>query len=156
MNPTKEQPFARNRDKLPAPKPEPEPPVTRPWYSPSSLWHRKSTIIAGLSTVAIAWHLGLRFGFQSIESVYRIPLLATLVLGGLPLLYDLLRKLLKREFGSDLLGGISIITSILLGEYVAGSSPGDSRSMTLSFKVARPVRRLPDELRIEQMRCWSC
>src|SRR4029077_15661434 len=37
------------------------------------------------------------------------------------LLYDLLRKLLKREFGSDLLGGISIITSILLGEYLAGS-----------------------------------
>ena len=30
-------------------------------------------------------------------------------------------KLLKREFGSDLLGGISIITSVLLGEYLAGS-----------------------------------
>jgi heavy metal translocating P-type ATPase len=48
-------------------------------------------------------------------------LLATLVLGGLPLLYDLIRKLLKREFGADLLGGISIVTSILLGEYLAGS-----------------------------------
>jgi heavy metal translocating P-type ATPase len=43
------------------------------------------------------------------------------VLGGLPLLYELLRKLLKREFGSDLLGGISIVTSVLLGEYLAGS-----------------------------------
>jgi heavy metal translocating P-type ATPase len=52
---------------------------------------------------------------------HRIPLLITLVLGGLPLLYDLLRKLLKREFGSDLLGGISIITSVLLGEYLAGA-----------------------------------
>jgi heavy metal translocating P-type ATPase len=50
-----------------------------------------------------------------------MPLLATLVLGGLPLLYELLRKLLKREFGSDLLGGISIVTSVLLGEYLAGS-----------------------------------
>ncbi len=48
-------------------------------------------------------------------------MLATLVLGGLPLLYDLIRKLLKREFGADLLGGISIVTSILLGEYLAGS-----------------------------------
>jgi cation transport ATPase len=48
-------------------------------------------------------------------------LLATLALGGLPLLYDLLRKFLKREFGSDLLGGISIVTSIPLGEYLAGS-----------------------------------
>jgi len=50
-----------------------------------------------------------------------VPLLCTLVLGGLPFLYDLLQKLLKREFGSDLLGGISIITSVLLGEYLAGS-----------------------------------
>ena len=48
-------------------------------------------------------------------------LLATLAIGGLPLLYDLLRKLLNREFGSDLLGGISIVTSLLLGEYLAGS-----------------------------------
>jgi P-type E1-E2 ATPase len=37
------------------------------------------------------------------------------------MLYDLLRKLLKREFGSDLLGGISIITSVLLDQYLAGS-----------------------------------
>jgi hypothetical protein len=35
--------------------------------------------------------------------MYQIPLLAALALGGVPLLYDLLRKLLKREFGSDLL-----------------------------------------------------
>jgi heavy metal translocating P-type ATPase len=48
-------------------------------------------------------------------------LLATLILGGLPMLYDLLRKLLKLEFGLDLLGGISIITSVLLGQYLAGS-----------------------------------
>jgi heavy metal translocating P-type ATPase len=34
---------------------------------------------------------------------------------------DLLVKLWKREFGSDLLGGISIVTSVLLGEYLAGS-----------------------------------
>jgi hypothetical protein len=60
----------------------------------------------------------LRFGFHANPGAYQIPLLATLALGGLPLLYKLLRKLLKREF---LLGGISIITSILLGEYLAGS-----------------------------------
>ncbi len=66
-------------------------------------------------------HLVLRFGFQTTPETYQVPLLATLILGGLPLLYDLLRKLLKREFGSDLLGGISIITSVLLGEYLAGS-----------------------------------
>jgi heavy metal translocating P-type ATPase len=85
------------------------------------LWHRKSTVIAALSLVAILTHLGLRFGVRASPGTYQIPLLATLALGGLPLLYDLLRKLLKAEFGSDLLGGISIITSILLREYLAGS-----------------------------------
>ena len=97
-----------------------QPPV-RPWNSLSSLWHRKTTVIAACSIVAILLHLAFRFGLHSTPGTYRIPLLAILVLGGLPLLYDLLGKLLKREFGSDLLGGISIITSILLGEYLAGS-----------------------------------
>jgi heavy metal translocating P-type ATPase len=97
------------------------PPPAPPWYSPSSLWRRKSTVIAGLSVVAILSHLVLRFGVRTTPATFHLPLLVTLVLGALPLLYDLLRKLLKREFGSDLLGGISIITSVLLGEYLAGS-----------------------------------
>jgi len=84
-------------------------------------WHRKTPVIAVLSIAAIVLHLVLRFGFSSSPGTYQVPLLATLVLGGLPLLYDLLLKLLRREFGSDLLGGISIITSVLLGEYLAGS-----------------------------------
>jgi heavy metal translocating P-type ATPase len=88
---------------------------------PSRLWHRKTTVIAALSLAAILVHLVLRFGFHTTPGSSRIPLLATLVAGGLPLLYDLMRKLLKREFGSDLLGGISIITSVLLGEYLAGA-----------------------------------
>jgi cation transport ATPase len=88
---------------------------------PSGLSQRRTTVIAAFSIVAILFHLTLRFGWHTTSETYQIPLLATLVLGGLPLLYDLLRKLLKREFGSDLLGGISIITSVLLGEYLAGS-----------------------------------
>ncbi|MEP6670595.1 MAG: heavy metal translocating P-type ATPase [Chthoniobacter sp.] len=96
-------------------------PRSRSWYSPSRLWHRKTIVIAALSIAAIISHLLLRFGFRSVPSVYHAPLLATLIVGGLPLLYDLLRKLLRREFGSDLLGGISIVTSIVLDEYLAGS-----------------------------------
>jgi heavy metal translocating P-type ATPase len=90
----------------------------RTWSRP---WHRKTTVIAALSVAAILAHLVLRFGFHATRPTHQIPLLVTLVVGGLPLLYDLFRKLLKREFGSDLLGGISIITSVLLGEYLAGS-----------------------------------
>jgi heavy metal translocating P-type ATPase len=91
------------------------------WYSADSLWQRKSAIIASLSVAGIAVHLTLRFAFQAGPLTYRLPLLVTLILGGLPMLYDLLRKLLKRNFGSDLLGGISIITSVLLSQYLAGS-----------------------------------
>ena len=98
-----------------------EPARSQSWNSPSGLWLRKTTVIAALSIAAILLHLVLRFGFHTTAGTYQIPLLATLALGGLPLLYDLLRKLLKREFGSDLLGGISIVTSVLLGEYLAGS-----------------------------------
>lgn len=84
-------------------------------------WHRKTTVVAALSVVAILVHLALRFGSRASPTTSQIPLLITLAIGGVPLLYDLLQKLLKREFGSDLLGGISIITSVLLGEYLAGS-----------------------------------
>jgi len=78
-------------------------------------------VIAVFACAAIFGHLVLRFGVRTTTGTSHLPLLAALVLGGLPLLYDLLRKLLKREFGSDLLGGIAIITSVLLGEYLAGS-----------------------------------
>ncbi|CAN5364012.1 heavy metal translocating P-type ATPase [soil metagenome] len=96
-------------------------PSNRPWISSAGIWQRKNTIVAVFSIAGITLHLILRFGFHTSSGTSQIPLLATLVLGGLPMLYNLLRKLLKREFGSDLLGGISIITSVLLGEYLAGS-----------------------------------
>src|SRR5476651_2223151 len=116
-----EHPFTCSPETKAEPKRSQEPPPGRSWNSPSGLWHRKTTVIAVFSILAILLHLVLRFGFHTTAGTYQIPLLATLTLGGLPLLYDLLRKLLKRDFGSDLLGGISIITSILLGEYLAGS-----------------------------------
>ncbi len=79
------------------------------------------TTIAALAVMAIALHLALRFGFHVLPKWNRIPLLATLAIGGAPLIVELMIKFWKREFGSDLLGGISIVTSVLLGEYLAGS-----------------------------------
>jgi len=120
MKTSLENPRADGPEKA-ASKPSLESLPTQPWYSPSGLWQRKSTIIAAFSIVAIISYLSLHFGFHATPETCRIPLLATLILGGLPMLYDLLRKLLKLEFGSDLLGGISIITSVLLDQYLAGS-----------------------------------
>jgi heavy metal translocating P-type ATPase len=87
---------------------------------------RKQFAIAALAIAAIAAHLVLRFGAAVTAAVYGVPLydfplFAALALGGGPLVWDLLRKLLKREFGSDLLAGISIVTSVILGEYLAGT-----------------------------------
>jgi heavy metal translocating P-type ATPase len=47
--------------------------------------------------------------------------LAALVAGGSYLVFGLLVRLVHGEFGSDLLAGISIVTSVLLGEYLAGT-----------------------------------
>ncbi len=77
---------------------------------------RKQSLIAVLALAAIALHLLLR---RSPWSPW--PLWAALLFGGGPLVYDLLRKLARRQFGSDLLAGISIVTSIWLGEYLAGT-----------------------------------
>ena len=102
-----------------APAPPAAPPAA--WYTPAALWQRKSTVIAALSVLGLGTHLVLRFGLHPAPATTRMPLLVILVLGGLPMLSDLARKLLRREFGSDLLGGVSIITSVLLGEYLAGA-----------------------------------
>jgi len=87
----------------------------------STIWQRKTTIIAALSTLGILTHVVLRFVVHTTPETYQLPLLITLVVGGVPMLYELLGNLVKREFGSDLLGGISVITSVLLGEYLAGA-----------------------------------
>jgi heavy metal translocating P-type ATPase len=77
--------------------------------------------IAVLALTGIALHLGLRFGFHAAKLPTNLPLFVVLALGGTPLVWELLKKLIKREFGSDLLAGISIVTSVLLGEYLAGA-----------------------------------
>jgi cation transport ATPase len=87
---------------------------------------RKHGLIAALALLAIAVHLMLRWGVGLRATiydlpVYEFPLLIALLLGGVPLVVDLLGKLLRREFGSDLLAGISIVTSVFLGEYLAGT-----------------------------------
>ena len=85
------------------------------------LWRRRAALIPALSLLAIALHLLLRYGLHAARGIYQAPLVVLLVVGGLPQLYDLGNKLLKREFGADLLGGISIVTSLVLGEYLAGA-----------------------------------
>jgi len=82
---------------------------------------RRDVVIAALALAAIAVHLVLRFALHAGEPARDAPLLVALALGGLPLVADLLVKMVRRQFGSDLLAGISIVTSVILGEYLAGT-----------------------------------
>ena len=104
-----------------APKLKPQPPARTFWESVIILHRRRTSVIAVFSATAILVHLLLRFALHTSPAVFQIPLLAALIFGGIPLIYELAKNLLRREFGSDLLAGISIITSVLLNEYLAGA-----------------------------------
>lgn len=104
--------------------------------------------IALLSLIGIAIFLVMRYGLAIPDDVYTLilhtdlasatgnlysnqfrlhlsrfdlPLIAVLILGGLPLVYELTVKLLQGNLGADLLAAISIITAVWLDEYLAGS-----------------------------------
>ena len=81
----------------------------------------KETYIAGLTLVAIVLHLVFRYGLHLPTRTSLLPLFAALIIGGVPLVYELAGKLLKKEFGSDLLAGISILTAVLLGQYLVAA-----------------------------------
>jgi len=63
----------------------------------------------------------LRYLAGAPAEIDNLPLYLTLAIGGVPLLVGLVSRLLKAEFGSDLLAGISILSSVLLGQYLVGS-----------------------------------
>ena len=104
--------------------------------------------IAVLSLLGIGVYLLLRYGLDVGHQVYTlslsaalnsavadiyhgqfifpvelvtVPLLAVLALGGVPLVYQLGVKLRQGDWGADLLAGLSIVTAVLLEEYLAGS-----------------------------------
>jgi heavy metal translocating P-type ATPase len=84
--------------------------------------------IAVLALVGMALH-GALLGFGLNQPLWpgcsvswgTVPLLAVLIVGGLPQVLDLALKATRGEFGSDLLAGVSILTSVALGEYLAGA-----------------------------------
>ena len=109
---------------------------------------KSENFIAALSLLGIGAYLVLRYALDFGQEVYtlslnealtsaiaaiyqgqqafsiqlvQLPLVAVLALGGIPLVYQLVVKLFHAEFGADLLAGLSIVTALLLHEYLAGS-----------------------------------
>ncbi|MFA6162380.1 MAG: heavy metal translocating P-type ATPase [Methylobacter sp.] len=109
---------------------------------------KSENIIAALSLLGIGGYLVLRYALDVGYDIYtlslnatltsaaagiyqgqyalsiqlvQLPLIGVLVLGGVPLVYQLIVKLCHGDFGADLLAGLSIVTAVLLDEYLAGS-----------------------------------
>ena len=80
--------------------------------------------IAILAAVAIVVSLYMKWtGSKELLlglPMFQWPLFAALFGGGIPLVWQLLRGAMRGEFGSDLLAGMSIVTSALIGEPLAG------------------------------------
>ena len=81
----------------------------------------KENYIAVLAIFCIAAYLILQFLIPDYHKFAPYPLYLALAVGGGVLVFDLIFKVLKLNFGSDLLAGISIITAVLLQEYLAGA-----------------------------------
>jgi cation transport ATPase len=81
----------------------------------------KETYIAGFTVIAIVLHLVLRYGTRAPLRLALAPLVVALLIGGTPLIFDLAKKLIKREFGSDLLAGVSILAAVALGQYLVAA-----------------------------------
>lgn len=95
-----------------APSPKPQTGLQREW------------IIASIALVGIALHLLLLYFLPTAQvaglKAAWLPLFVVL-LAGLPLVAELTFHLVKGKFNADLLAGISILTAVFLGEYLAGS-----------------------------------
>ena len=77
--------------------------------------------IALLAVTCIFIYLAIHFFVPSLRPYELFPLYLTLAAGGAPLVFELAMKAIKFDFGSDLLAGISIVTSVFLEQYLAGS-----------------------------------
>src|SRR5512135_1716974 len=131
--------------------------MKRPTSNIIAAVYTKEVVIAAITLVAIGFHLILRFGVETTGTVFgfpsqAIPLLVALTCGT-PLVISLVIHLSRWEFSSDLLAGISIVTSVILGEYLAGTlvvlmlSGGQALEAyavrRASFALEALARRLP-------------
>ncbi len=69
------------------------------------------------SAVADLYQGQLSFPLYLVQS----PLDLVLLVGGVPLVLQIVAKFMQGDFGADLLAGTSIVTAVLLGEHLAGS-----------------------------------
>ena len=77
-------------------------------------------VLAIATLVAIALHLILKFGFGLDSWAADWPLVA-IVVGGVPLTIDVVKGAIKARGGADMLAAISIITAVIMGEWLVAA-----------------------------------
>lgn len=77
--------------------------------------------IAIITIFCLALYILFRFVFNTSEYVQNLPLYTALIIGGIPIVLSLSYKFIRLEFSSDLLAGMSIVTAVLLEQYLAGT-----------------------------------
>ena len=82
---------------------------------------RGAKAVAVMAAAGIAVHLFMRLSSDNLRHWADIPLYVTLLAGGLPLVVQLASKLWAWEFGSDFLAGVSIVTAVLLRQYLVAA-----------------------------------
>jgi heavy metal translocating P-type ATPase len=81
-----------------------------------------SVLIAMAACAAIGLSLALRYlGGPRAAAAADLPLLVVLAVGGVPLVARLVWRAIHGQFGADHLAAVSIVASVLLGEYLAGA-----------------------------------
>jgi len=123
-----------------------------------SAWSR-DTWIALLVLLFIAGHLLLRFALNGELQRAAWPLFAALAAGVL-LVVDLAKKLFHGQFGSDLIAGVSIVSAVLMREYLvaavvilmlSGGQALENYATRRASSVLRALaRRMPTEAHLVQ------
>jgi heavy metal translocating P-type ATPase len=77
--------------------------------------------IAASTLAALGAHVVLRSTLPAGSAIPLVPLVAMLLVGGVPLVLSLIRSIAAGQLNADFLAGISIVTSVILGEYVVAA-----------------------------------
>ncbi|MBL0320362.1 MAG: heavy metal translocating P-type ATPase [Alphaproteobacteria bacterium] len=88
-------------------------------FPSSSFWN---WVLIGASVLAIVVHFGLtltHFPSMGAISFADIPFITILLLGGIPLIIQIILKLFRGDFGADLLAVLALVTGAWLGQYLA-------------------------------------
>ena len=75
-------------------------------------------VIASAALLAILWYLLARFIFDLQGIIADSALIIVVVIGGLPLLLHVLKEAIRTRGGADTLAAVSIITAVLLGDWL--------------------------------------